>query len=110
MKGRFRSKHFCLLRWWISSKILDSSRVSLGMSRSGQVVYRTMIDACCKDSYKFKLQPEPPSMLEDTSVDQKGFACRTNLYTVSRCCTRGESDDHTSEKARKRSTLTFKPG
>ena len=31
------------------------------------------------------------------------------LYIVSRCRTRGESEDHTSEKARKGSTLALKP-
>ena len=34
---------------------------------------------------------------------------KTDLYTVSRCRTRGESEDHTSEKARKGSTLALKP-
>ena len=29
-------------------------------------------------------------------------------YTVSRCHTRGESEDHTREKTRKRSTLALK--
>ena len=37
-------------------------------------------------------------------------ACHADLYTVSRCCIRGESEDHTSEKAcKKGSTLALKP-
>ena len=34
---------------------------------------------------------------------------RKHLYTVSRCCTRGESEDHTSKKACKGFTLALKP-
>ena len=29
----------------------------------------------------------------------KRISCNADLYTVSRCCTRGESEDHTSKKA-----------
>ena len=32
----------------------------------------------------------------------KNLGCHGDLYTVSRCCTRGESEDHTGEKARKK--------
>ena len=39
----------------------------------------------------------------------KRFGCHADPYTVSRCCTRGESEDHTSEKACKGSTLALKP-
>ena len=39
----------------------------------------------------------------------KGLNCHANLYTVNRCCTRGKSEDHTSEKACKGSTLALKP-
>ena len=35
-------------------------------------------------------------------MDQKKLGCHADLYTVSRCRTRGESDNHTSGKARKR--------
>ena len=37
------------------------------------------------------------------------LSCHTDLYTISRCHTRGESEDHTSEKACKESTLALKP-
>ena len=38
------------------------------------------------------------------------FNSTFNLYTVSRCLTRGESEDHTSKKAcKKQSTLALKP-
>ena len=39
----------------------------------------------------------------------KRLNCHTDLYTVSWCCIRGESEDHTSEKACKGSTLVLKP-
>ena len=39
----------------------------------------------------------------------KRLRCHTDLYTVSRCHTRGESEDHTGEKVCKRSTLALKP-
>ena len=39
----------------------------------------------------------------------KRLGCYADPYTVSRCRTRGESEDHTSEKARKGSTLALKP-
>ena len=39
----------------------------------------------------------------------KSLGCHADLYTVSRCRTRGESEDHTSKKARKGSTLALKP-
>ena len=37
------------------------------------------------------------------------LSCHADPYTVSRCCTRRESEDHTSEKAGKGSTLALKP-
>ena len=39
----------------------------------------------------------------------KRLSCHADIYTVSRCRTRGESRDHSSEKARKGSTLALKP-
>ena len=40
----------------------------------------------------------------------KRLDCHADLYTVSRCHTRDESEDHTSEKAcKKGSTLALKP-
>ena len=39
----------------------------------------------------------------------KKLICHAACYTVSRCCTRGESEDHTREKACKGSTLALKP-
>ena len=38
----------------------------------------------------------------------KRLSCHADLYTVSRCRTRAESEDHTSEKACKGSTLALK--
>ena len=38
----------------------------------------------------------------------KRLSCRANLCTVSRCCTRGESEDYIGKKARKGSTLALK--
>ena len=47
----------------------------------------------------FEPQAKPPSMLADTSAS-----------IVGRCCTRGESEDHTCKKAcKKGSTLVLKP-
>ena len=37
------------------------------------------------------------------------IVCHADLYTVSRCCTRGESKDYTSEKTRNGSILALKP-
>ena len=39
----------------------------------------------------------------------KRLGSHADLYTVSRCCTRGDSEDHTSEKACKGSILALKP-
>ena len=40
----------------------------------------------------------------------KRLNCNADLYTVSRCHTRGEFEDHTGKKAcKKRSTLALKP-
>ena len=39
----------------------------------------------------------------------KRFSYHVDLYTVDRCHTRGESEDHTSKKACKESTLALKP-
>ena len=41
-------------------------------------------------------------------IDQKGLAAMLTS-TVSRCHTRGESEDHTSENMQKGSTLALKP-
>ena len=38
----------------------------------------------------------------------KRSSCHADPYTVSRCCTRGESEDHTSERKHTRSTLALK--
>ena len=44
-----------------------------------------------------------------TSTLIKKAGCHVDLHTVSRCCTRGESEDHTGEKAHKNgSTLALK--
>ena len=40
-------------------------------------------------------------------MDQKGAAAMLTVYSFSRYCTRGESGDHTSEKAHKGSTPGF---
>ena len=49
-------------------------------------------------------------MAHDLQVHgSKRFGCRADLCTVSRCRTRGESEDHTSEKVCKGSTLALKP-
>ena len=50
-------------------------------------------------------------MLADTSASMwiKRLGCHADLYTVCRCHTRGESEDHTGKKAWKGSNLTLKP-
>ena len=55
--------------------------------------------------------PEPPPMLVGTSASMwiKKLSCHADPHTVSKCHTRGESEDHTSEKACKGSTLALKP-
>ena len=37
------------------------------------------------------------------------LSCHADLHTVSRCCNRGESEDHTGKKACKGSILVLKP-
>ena len=46
---------------------------------------------------------------EDFLCGSKRLGCPADFYTVSRCHTRGESEDHTSDKACKGSTLALKP-
>ena len=67
-----------------------------------------MLVACSMDGHRFKSQPEPAPMLADMSVST--WIKKADLCTVSRCHTRGESEDHTSKKAFKGSTLAVKPG
>ena len=44
------------------------------------------------------------------SVDQKRLGCYAGSQEVSRCCIRGESEDHTGEKhTSEGSTLVLKP-
>ena len=44
-------------------------------------------------------------------MDRKGAtALLTSLHVVNRCCTRGESEDYTAEKAHTGSSLAWKPG
>ena len=70
---------------------------------SGRVVYSAVLTACGTESRGF----EPWT---STNVcGSKRLGCYAELYTVSRCCTRGESEDHSSEKAHKGSTLALKP-
>ena len=44
--------------------------------------------------------PKPPPMLVSASILIKMISCHTDIYTVSKCHTRGESENHTSEKAK----------
>ena len=47
---------------------------------------------------------KPPPMLADMSAGMwiEKAGCHADLYTVSRCCTRGESGDHRGEKVPKK--------
>ena len=49
------------------------------------------------------------NIIVDASTWIKKVRFHADLYTVSRCHTRGESEDHTSEKACRGSTLALKP-
>ena len=42
-------------------------------------------------------------------MDWNRLGCHANRYTVSRCCTRGESEDHTSGKACKDPSWLLRP-
>ena len=55
--------------------------------------------------------PEPPPMLVGTSASMwiKKLSCHADPHTVSRCHTRSETEDRTSEKACKGSTQALKP-
>ena len=48
------------------------------------------------------------SLQKTSSTTHKRLGCHADFYEVSRCHTRDESEDHTSEKARKGSTLALK--
>ena len=47
-----------------------------------------------------RAQPEPPPMLVEVWKSKRLF-CHADLYTVSRCYTRGEYEDHTGQRAPK---------
>ena len=51
--------------------------------------------------------PEPPPMLVDMS-GLKMLGCHADFCTVSKCRIRGESEDHSSEKACKGSILDLR--
>ena len=61
----------------------------------------------------FYLWPIPSPVLADMSAStwiKKRLSCHADLYTVSRCHTRGESENHTGEKAHKKGcTLVLTP-
>ena len=59
----------------------------------GRMVYCTVIAA----QMVVGSSPKPPPMLVQV-CGPKRLSCYADLYTVSRCHTRGESEDHTSEK------------
>ena len=50
-----------------------------------------------------------PQNLKMSTVLLNVSPCQMFLKTVSRCCTRGESEDHIGNKAYKGSTLALKP-
>ena len=71
------------------------------------MVYSAVLAVCGTDGCVMKPWPEPPPMVVDMSASaaSKRLGCHADLYTVSRCHTRGESENHTGKKARKGSTL-----
>ena len=73
------------------------------------MVYCAVLAACCMDSHGFEPWHKPPPMLVDMSASIERLSCHADPHTVSRCCTRCESEDYTSEKACKESTLALKP-
>ena len=79
-------------------------------SQSGQVVYSVVLTI----QTVVGLSPGPnlhQCLWTRLQVcGSKMLSCHADLYTVSRCHTRGKSEDHTSEKVTKKgSTLAFKP-
>ena len=58
-----------------------------------------------------ELSPKPPPMLADTSVKHglKRLDWHADLYTVSRCHTRGESEDHKPESTQRNPPWLWNP-
>ena len=72
--------------------VLKLSNRLFSSHRRSWVPFRTSTNACLQ------------------ACGSKRFGCHADLYTVSRCYTRDESEDHTDEKAcKKGSTLLLKP-
>ena len=53
---------------------------------------------CCGTQFWVRT-PLPPPMLLDMLSASTWISFHADLYTVRRCCARGESEDHTCEKA-----------
>ena len=71
------------------------------------MVYSTVL---CAEQMVMGLNPQQCWWTHDLQVcGSKRLDCHADLYIVSRCCTRSESEDHTGEKACKGSTLALKP-
>ena len=75
------------------------------VSRAGRMVFGSVLAAQMVMSSSSK----PPSMLGTRLqvCGLKRLGRHADLYTVSRCCTRGESEDHTGEKTCKGIHLGF---
>ena len=76
------------------------------LSRSGRIVYSAVLIV----QKVVGSRSEPSPMLVDMSASTwiEQVSCHADLCTVSRCHTRGKSEDHTSEKACKGSILALK--
>ena len=82
--------------------IIQAAREIKTPSRNGRVVYSAVLRAA---RTVVGSSPEPPPILYGQVCKYVG----SKSYTVSRCHNRGESEDHSSEKGYKGSTLALKP-
>ena len=94
-----------LLMWW---KFGEKWSFLVLQRRSGRVVYSAVPVQARSWVWALNLHQCLQTCLWVHGL--KRLSCHADLYTVSRCCNRGESEDHTSEKAcKKGSTLALKP-
>ena len=81
------------------SNVKKSNICTMEPSHSGQVVYSAVLVAWTVMGLSPSLNLHQCSQTHWQVHGSKRLSCHADLYTVSRCCTRGESEDHTGEKA-----------
>ena len=112
----FNTSFLCSLNLWIGTLLTWPVVFKwvnvhwLKPSQSGRVVYIAMVVARTVVGSSPGLDRTSTNSCRHICISgSKRLGCHADLYTVSRCHTRGESENHTSEKACKGSTLALKP-